>query len=443
MKKSLLILLLATNSIALNAATNTILIKDVKIFDGKSESLSVIKDVLIKDNLINEIGNIEASSDISVIDGKGQTLMPGLIDTHQHITFVDTPSNLFSSVDAYWIGAVAAKQAEDMLLRGFTTIRDVGGPGIGLARAIDSGKIDGPRIYPSGAMLSQTSGHADMRSYNQSHPNMHGGSQAEMYMGFGVLADGKTEVLRATRENLRMGATQIKAMVGGGGGTPYDPLHTVQYTDKELKAAVQAAADWDTYVMVHGYHDKSVERALNAGVKSIEHGTLLSEKGIKLIKEHDAWLIPQARLFTLYPEDIAFFESLGATSVAKVKTLSRYMERSMALAAEHQLKIGFGTDLFGSDANFAKQNEEFQARTKWFSPYKILQQATYNNAQILEMSGKLNPYKDGKLGVIEKGAYADIIVVNGNPLEDISLLGEPEENLTLIMKNGKIYKNLL
>jgi len=232
-------------------------------------------------------------------------------------------------------------------------------------------------------------------------------------------------------------------MAGGGGGSQYDPLHTTQYTVEELRAAVQAAEDWGTYVLAHAYHDKSIARALEAGVKSIEHGTLATEAGMKLIKQHDAWLVPQARVFTITEADVAFFESFGPESLAKIKYIAENMDRSMALAAKFKLKIGFGTDLFGPPAWFRKQSQEFEYRLKWFSALEILRQATTNNAQILALSGALNPYKDGPLGVVKPGAYADLLIVDGNPLEDIKVLGDPDNRLKLIMKDGIVYKNTL
>jgi len=423
---------------------NQILITNVRIFDGSNEEL-IHGNVLIEGNLVKEVAetSIAANSKAERIDGAGRTLMPGLIDVHQHLASVDSPANLKNNVDSMWIGAIAGVEAERMLMRGFTTVRDVGGPAIGLARAIDQGRVVGPRIYPSGPMISQTSGHGDFRNYTQRHPNMPGGSPDDFQRDYAILADGADEVLRATRENLRRGATQIKVMAGGGGGSQYDPLHTTQYTDEELRAAVQAAEDWGTYVLVHAYHDKSIGRALAAGVKSIEHGTLATDTGMKLIKRHDAWLVPQARLFTITEADVAYFESFGPESLAKVKFISENMDRSMALAVRHKVKIGFGTDLFGPPASFRKQNQEFEYRLKWFSAPEILRQATTNNAQILALSGDLNPYKEGPLGVVKPGAYADLLIVDGNPLEDIKVLGDPDNNLKMIMKDGVVYKNTL
>jgi len=250
-------------------------------------------------------------------------------------------------------------------------------------------------------------------------------------------------VLRATRESLRRGATQIKLTVGGGASSQADPIHTTQFTVDEIRAGVQAASDWGTYVMVHAYHDESVRRALEAGVISIEHGTLMTEATMKLLAEKKAYLVPQARLFTVTEKDKAFFESFGAATLGKVMVLANNLDNQMNLAKKYKVKIGFGTDLFGSSKDYAKQSEEFEFRLKWFTPVEILKQATSMNAEIVALSGPLNPYKEGPLGVIKPGAYADLLIVEGNPLKDIKLLGDPEKNLKLIMKDGKVYKNTL
>jgi len=271
-------------------APQQVLIKNVKVFDGTSDKATAITNVLIEDNLIKTISTeAKASVDATVIDGGGRVLMPGLIDTHQHMGFPAPYSVMMNNVDWMWIGAASASEAKLMLLRGFTTVRDAGGPAIGLARAIDQGRAEGPRIYPAGPAISQTSGHGDTRNYSQTHPNMSGGQSTFFQNHFAFIADGPAEVLRATRESLRRGATHIKVTIGGGASSQADPLHTTQYTVEEIRAAVQAASDWGSYVMVHGYHDESVRRALEAGVLGIDHGTLMTEKTMKMLAKK-GWL---------------------------------------------------------------------------------------------------------------------------------------------------------
>jgi imidazolonepropionase-like amidohydrolase len=438
---------LVTSSAAVFASDDApaqILIKNVQVFDGTSNKLSEKTSVLIEGNLIKEISaQTKNAASTEVIDGGGRVLIPGLIDTHQHMGFPAAYPHLMNNVDFMWIGAASSTEAKAMLMRGFTTVRDAGGPAIGLSRAINEGRAVGPRIYPSGPAVSQTSGHGDVRNYSQLHQNMSGGEATYFQNQFAFVADGPDEVLRAVRESLRRGASQIKMTIGGGASSQSDPLHTTQYTVEEIRAGVQAARDWGTYVMVHAYHDESVRRALEAGVIGIDHGTLMTEKTMKLLKKKNGYLVPQARLFTVTDDDKHFFESFGPATLAKVMVLNDALDNQFKLAKKYKVKVGFGTDLFGSPEDYAKQSQEFEFRLKWFTPVEILKQATSINAEIVALCGELNPYKEGELGVIKPGAYADLLIVDGNPLEDIKLLGNPEKNLKLIMKDGKVYKNTL
>ena len=324
---------------------------------------------------------------------------------------------------------------------GFTTVRDLGGPVFGLKRAIDEGLIPGPRIYPSGAFISQTSGHGDLRNAKETHPYW---SDAALHpmdaQGWSFVVDGVPEVLKASRENLRKGATQLKVMAGGGIGSDFDPIHSIQFTPDELKAAVQAAADWDTYVTVHIYHAAGIKRALNAGVKCIDHGHLIDEEAMKLLKEKDAWLVPQS-FWSLTPDSV--IDKYPPHRAKKMRLVYSGAITEMELAKKYDVNIAFGTDAFGPLGNEEKALKEFTSRNRWYTPIEILKQATSSNAELFGMSGKLNPYVDGKLGVIEKGAYADLLIYNENPLEDIQVIVNYKENLKLIMKNGKIFKNEL
>ena len=258
-----------------------VLFRNVRVFDGNSTALSGPTAVLVRGNTIAAIGvgAVPATPAVTIVDGGGRTLMPGLIDNHVHIFMSGSsqaemldPKATFATLEA-----TAAEQAKLMLLRGFTAARDVGGPVFGIKRAIDQGKNIGPRIYPSGAMISQTSGHGDFRMPEDRSRRFGGQMTTGELMGIGFIADGRDEVLTATREDLRAGASQIKVMAGGGAASAYDPLDVAQYTLDELKAAVEAADDWNTYVTVHAYTPKAVRRAVEAGVKCIEHGQLLDE----------------------------------------------------------------------------------------------------------------------------------------------------------------------
>ena len=417
-----------------------VLFTNVNIFDGKSDTLAEGMSVLVEGNLIKQIGKgLKAGDGAKVIDGGGRTLMPGMIDGHAHLAIVLAPNVLFNSHWAY-SGAIMTVEAKKMLLRGFTTIRDAGGPTYGLAKAIDEGIIPGPRIYPSGHFIGQTSGHGDFRGYND------GPLRDRDYRSFAerewsFIADGADDVRAYSREVLRLGATQLKLHAGGGAASPYDPLDGTQYSLEEFRAAVEAAEDWGTYVMVHAYHDRSIMRALEAGVKSIDHGAMLTKDETFLkMKEVGAIFNPQAFIFSPPKEMIA---NAPAATFAKGAPLRDGLSKAMELAKKHGVKIAFGVDTFGDATQLSWQNLELRHRLPWFTPAEIMVQATANTADLLAMSGKRNPYKGGPLGVIKEGAYADILLVDGNPLEDIEVLVKHEEGIDLIMKDGKIYKNTL
>ena len=412
----------------------SVLFQNVRIFDGRVEALRE-GSVLVEGSKIARISTspLQPAPGTKIVEGGGRVMIPGLIDTHVHLAV--TVGLELPFTDPWYLAIREAVEAERTLFRGFTTVRDMGGNVFAAKRAIDEGLVAGPRIYPSGAPLSQTSGHGDFRTSVEAHPRFGGYWPSAYREGNLILADGVPEVLAATREQLRRGASQIKLMAAGGVISPSDPIDAKQYTPEELQAAVQAAGDWNTYVAVHAYNAESIKRALHAGVKSIEHGNLIDEEAMKLVVEKGAVLSPQAAIFL---RDIR----LPPENMAKLNLVRAGLDTMFALAAKYRAKVTFGTDIIGSLEEHARQNEEFGMRLKWFSPVEILRQATSTAAELLAMSGPRNPYP-GKLGVIEEGAYADLLVVNGNPLEDIRLLERPHESLLVIMKNGQLYKNLL
>ena len=427
-------------------AQSTTLIKNVHVWDGTSNQLTKNMDVLIEDNLIKRVAkNILKPNSVTVIDGGGKTLIPGLSDVHVHLALTMGMDEIRN--DAHWMytSLKAAKAAENFLMLGFTTVRDLGGPVFGLKRAIDEGLVPGPRIYPSGAFISQTSGHGDSRRANEQSTHWSG---APMHptdaLGWSFVVDGANEVLKASRENLRKGATQLKVMAGGGIDSDFDPIHSVQFTSQELEAAVQAASDWDTYVAVHIYESEGAIRALKAGVKCLDHGHLINEETVELIKEKDAWLVPQA-FWTMTPASfwVPGKDTIPAPLYKKIKPVLDGTANEMELAKKYNINVAFGSDAYGALGYESYALMEFTARTKWYSPLEVLKQATTENAKLLSLSGKLNPYTEGKLGVIKEGAYADLLIYDGNPLEDIQVIVNYKENLKLIMKNGKVYKNEL
>jgi imidazolonepropionase-like amidohydrolase len=437
-------LILLTSSLAIAQDESfPILFTNVHVFDGVSETRIENANVLVVDSLIAEVSAEPiAAANARVIDGGGRTLMPGLIDAHVHMAITEPIADLRDNYDWMYWGAVSAIEAEKMLLRGFTSVRDAGGPAIGLQQAIDRGKAVGPRIYPSGPVISQTSGHGEHRHYTEPHPNFEGSSPSFFNQHLEFLADGVPEVLRATREALRMGATQIKIMAGGGVSSSVDPLHTVQYLPEELEAAVKAAADWDTYVLVHVYNDESILRAIDAGVLSIDHAQLMTDVSAKAIKKADVWVVPFYSLLGLDEELVT--KVLGPLAAPKFLAVQEGARNQMELLKKYKIdKVAFSTDIIGDPNALAKQNEEIKYRLEVWSSYEVLMQATSKTAELLALSGKLNPYPKGPLGVIRKGAYADILLVDGNPIDDATILIDYENNIDLIMKNGEIYKDTL
>jgi imidazolonepropionase-like amidohydrolase len=416
-------------------AKTAVLFKNARIFDGKSERLAEDMNLLVIGNKIAKISGepIVAPEGVIVLDANRHVLMPGLIDAHTHPTLCLTIDEIQKS-DDFYLALKAADEAKKMLSRGFTTIRDTAGPSFGLKRAIDEGLIEGPRIYPCGAAISQTAGHGDFRK-RPDRPRRWGGRLDRFeQLGMMILADGRDEVLAATREQLRLGATQIKLMAGGGVVSEFDPLDVSQYREDELKSAVDAAADWGTYVTVHVYNVTGITRAIKAGVKCIEHGHLIDEATMKLMAEKGIFLSTQVVLFTL---PIAGIDEARRAKARQVVEGTSVMFR---LARKHNVKVCFGTDLVFSSRIMAFQSKELTARLEWFTPVEVLRQATSINGELLALSGRRNPY--GKLGMVEVGAMADLLLVNGNPLDNLKLLEDPK-NLLVIMKDGKLFKKKL
>ena len=416
------------------AAPTETLFRNVRVLDVVAGRLSPPTDVLIRGNMIAAIGrNAAGSAPAKVIDGGGRTLMPGLIDAHVHVVFGSMSEATMAAPDltAEKIVGAAAQQSGAMLLRGFTSVRDMGGPIFPLKAAIDAGKATGPRIWPSGAIISQTSGHGDFRLPSETSRRFFGkASRAETYTAT-FIADGRDEVLTATRENLRFGASQIKLMAGGGSSSEYDPIDVTQYLPEEISAAVAAAEDWGTYVTVHAYTPRAVRRAVDAGVKCIEHGQLLDEATVKLLAERGIWLSLQ----NLAPPP----DSDPPDRKAKKALVAQGSDNVWGWAKKYGVKLAWGTDFLFRPADNKNQNAYILKLSNWFSNAEILRKVTYENAQLLALSGPRNPYP-GKLGVVEEGALADLVLVNGDPLANLDLIADPGRNFAVIMKNGTIYK---
>jgi imidazolonepropionase-like amidohydrolase len=417
------------------------LFENVRVFDGKSDALSASTNVLVRGNTIEKISKdpipIDGNSSAKVIAGGGRTLMPGLIDAHWHTMLVrPTPTALLVD-DVGYLNLMAGAEATDTLMRGFTTVRDMGGPSFGLKRAIDEGIVAGPRIYPSGATITVTGGHGDFRQPNELPRVLGAPLSRQELMGASMIADSPDEVRVRVREQLMQGASQIKLTAGGGVASPHSPLDVSTFTEAELRAAVEAAENWGTYVTVHAYTPVSIQRAIAAGVKCIEHGHLMDEPTAKLIAERGIWLSTQA-----FPDEMADAFPEGSQERAKAFEVFAGTDKTIALAKKYKLKTAFGTDILFSQRLAQRQGELLVKFTRWYTPGETLAMATGTNGELLAMSGERNPYP-GKLGVIEQGALADLLLVDGDPIADIKLIEDPAKNLVVIMKDGKIYKNIL
>lgn len=419
------------------SSTST-LFTNVRIFDGVGDSLSDASNVLVRGNVIEAIstGSIEADAETLVIDGTGRTLMPGLIDAHWHAMLIrPTPAQGIYG-DIGYNNIAAADEATDTLMRGFTTVRDVGGPSFGLKAAIDEGIVAGPRIYPSGAMITVTSGHGDFRQLSEL-PRTIGGHMARMeVVGGSMVADSPDEVRLRVREQLMLGASQIKLTAGGGVSSPFSPIDVSTFTLEELRAAVEAADNWGTYVTAHAFTSAAIRRSIEAGVKVIEHGFLMDEDTARLIADKGIWLSLQP-----LPEGLRLGFPEGSVQRQGADEVWPGIERTYELAKQYGIKTAWGTDVLFSQALAQQQGAILASLERWYTPAEALAMATGTNAELLGLSGKRNPYP-GALGVVKEGALADLLLVDGDPLVNLGLVANPD-NFVVIMKDGTIFKNTL
>lgn len=416
------------------------LFQNVRVLDVVQGRITEPMHVLVRGNRIEKISTepipTDRRGDTVLIDGGGRTLMPGLIDAHTHLMFSNISQQTALTADIGFVNVVAVTAARDTLMRGFTSVRDLGGPVLGLKRGIDLGLVPGPRIWPCGAFISQSGGHGDFRLPNDLPARPDDFTYTER-VGAAAIADSPDDVRKRVREQLALGASQIKLMAGGGVSSHYDPLDVTQYSVAELRAAVEAAENWGTYVTVHAYTPRAVRQAIEAGVQCIDHGQLLDEATARLMAEKNVWWSLQP--FTddapsAYPEG----------SPNRLKQLEMYAGTDAAykLAQQFKIKTAWGTDNLFSAENAARQGKQLAKMIQWYTPAEVLRMATAGNAELLALSGKRSPYS-GKLGVVEVGALADLLLVDGDPLTDIGLVADPEHKFLVIMKDGKIYKNAL
>jgi len=412
-----------------------ILFINARVFDG-SEELQGQQQILVDGNLIAEVGSdIVAPNDAAIVDCQGRTLMPGLIDMHSHLAIQEGMLEGRDTFDQMAMGAMCAYDLLDYLQQGFTTCRDAGGNVLGMAKAVNVGRIHGPRVFPCGAFLSQTGGHGDTGCcFDQP-----GAFDALEAVGFAHIVDGRSELLKAARNNLRNGATQLKIMAGGGCASAFDPIHVTQFSPDEMRAAVEVARDYGTYVMAHAYHDDSINRCLDAGVRCIEHGFLMTEPTMKRLADEGAAISLQATMSLeafAEPETITFFTK---DQKRKAAAVAEGAAKMMALVRKYKPITISGGDMFGK-AQQHRQAENIIALVKLggFSAIEALHTSTSSAAKVLSWSGGMSPYRDGPLGVVKPGAYADLIVVDGNPVEDITALRRG--NVRVVLKDGRCYK---
>lgn len=367
-----------------------------------------------------------------MIDGAGRVLMSGLSDAHWHMVFAPNSMANMQAADTGLVYGYAVAEAERTLMRGFTTIRDTGGPTFGLKQAIDRGGILGPRVFPSGALISQTAGHGDFGAAYDRPVDLGGRPSHFEEIGAFTIANGPAQVSSAVRMQLKRGASQIKLALGGGVISDSDPIDTLQYTDEEIRTAVQTATDWGTYVCTHVYTVPGIRRAIEAGVRSIEHGHIVDQPTLRLMAQKDVWL-------SLQP-----FEEgdnpLSPEQIAKAEPTSHW-DRVAAWAKEEGTSVAFGTDLLFQPDSTGAQPQLLSRFAPVFGNVGALKIATSGNASLFALSGERNPYKAARLGVIEPGAWADVLLVNGDPTRDITVLEDYERNLDVIIKDGVIVKD--
>jgi imidazolonepropionase-like amidohydrolase len=433
-------LLISTITWAQDDGPKLTLFSNVSLWDGTSDTVSPGMHVLVENNLVRQISDepiaVNRSANTTVIDGRGRVLMPGLVDMHTHLMFkfgVPETRNLEPTEQ----GAVAYETMQLYLSMGYTTLRDVGGNSLGLSRSLVAGRIKGPRLYSSGGAISSISGHNDLGLQTEDPYDDVFGRR-----GDANVVTGPIEVREAVRKILRGGGAQIKVMPGGGVASQFDPLEATTLMEDELRAAVEAAADFGTYVCAHAYNDESINRFLDAGGRCIEHGFLIEEDTIERMKELNAVMSLQAYAAYEVFKDPEGIPGFTAENVRKGRQVNEGADRMMRWIAEYEIDAFGGSDLWPV-TQLPLVPQDLVVRKRWFSDVEILRQNTSNAGRWLAKSGTKNPYREGPIGVIEEGAYADMILVEGNPLDDVAVLVDYEANIKVVMKDGEFFKNTL
>jgi imidazolonepropionase-like amidohydrolase len=444
-------------ALAENEAPSWVLFENVHVFDGHSAQLQRGMHVLVEGNKIKSVSSAKIDAPgANVITGGGRTLMPGMMDLHSHLNMnAATAPNIQNDMNWEEIAVRSARMAKDWLMDGFTTIRDMGGMGTGLQKSIDQGIVVGPRIYPAGGWIGPTGGHSDFRNFTTPNAGIDGVIHAQTErLGMAFNADGVDAIKRAARQNFMQLNTQLKIMPSGGVTSVWDPWQLDGYTAEEIRAAVEVAEGYGSYVGAHAYSKKSIMRCLENGVKTIEHGFMFDGEVNELMKKKGAFLVTQ---MTSMSPLLAKIDALQNPRVAyKLNTAQAAFGSYVENVKKYKPRFGFMIDCVGGpDACSQQRAYEKWLHADFFGNHHMLVAATGTAGEIVALTGKVvNPYPEAKLGVIEEGAYADILLVDGNPFEDIGAIGgidkwfdapprDGVETIRIIMKDGVIYKNTL
>lgn len=413
------------------------LFRQIRLFDGKSNSLRSNVQVLVEGGRIAAVDTTNSAPpvDATVIDCGDRVLMPGLIDAHWHAIYAAAPMQMLMTGDPGFIFTTAVAEAQRTLMRGFTTVRDLGGPSFSFKQMIDGGVVPGPRIYPSGTMITTSGGHGDLRMPYEIPRDGARLSMAEA-LGAAAIADNADELRLRVREQLLQGASQVKLVAGGGVSSPRSPLDIATYSEEDLRVGAQVARDWNTYVTIHASADHNVRRSIAAGAPCIEHAHLMEEATARLIAEREIWLSTQPFL------TMADAASQTGPGVERLQLLFAGTPRIYGYIKRYGIKAAWGSDILFSPELTPRQNIMLTHLAEWFSNAEVLRAATSVNGELMALSNMRNPYP-GKLGVIEPEAHADLLVLNGNPLDDIRVIETPATSLALIMKSGRVHKNIL
>ncbi len=395
-------------------------ITNVRILDPESATVSEPTTIRISDDRISSIGGETPTHSGTTLDAEGRFAVPGLIDCHVHVLANTADLGSLGDHSPAYLTVTALNSMQDALRRGFTTLRDAGGADFGLAQAAEEGLFTAPRLFYGGKAISQTGGHADMRAPGASVMDTH---QCCPHMG--VVCDGVADVRRAARDQLRTGTDHIKLMLSGGVASPTDRVDSTQFSDDEIRAAVEEAAAANRYALGHAYTAKAINRGLRLGVRSIEHGNLLDDESVNLFREHGAFLVPTLVTYERLHADGAA-NGLPEESQEKVESVLYAGLDALKLADRGGVNIAFGTDLLGGMRGW--QSHEFTIRGQVQSAEAVLRSATTTAAKLLQ--------REGELGVIAEGAFADLLLMDTNPLDDIAALGSPEEAIDHVFSRG-------